>query len=200
MFLVRCSTDCLPCFLLCQVRRCVEQTFGILKAQWNILKEAGEYSLKWKTVDAYNCVLLHNMMIRYREAVRCRDEEYYAMLQAEFDTLAADILKQLEAEAATDDAVSPGDAGGVLHTGDAVSERERKLQAKLWQEAVADQLFNDESKGNMPFAKSAARTDRSGKRGPQQPKKHRSTASGQHKKHRSTASGEHAPLAQSADV
>jgi hypothetical protein len=152
------------------VRRCVEQTFGILKAQWRILKVAGEYSLKWKIADAYNCVILHNMMIRYREAVRCRDKSYYSELQEEFDALAAEVLEELEASA-VDDPVVQTEIAGLSSATDAASARARKVEGKEWRDVVATQLFVDEREGRMPFTISAARTSRNGTRGPARKKR-----------------------------
>ena len=106
------------------------------------------------------------MMIRYREALRCRDELYHSELQAEFDLLAAEILAQLEAEDTTETVAST--VISVDSSSETTTERARKQQGKLWRDVVAEQLFEDESKGLMPFPKSAARTDRSGKRGPRQ--------------------------------
>ena len=105
-------------------------------------------------------------MIRYREALRCRDELYHSELQAEFDLLAAEILAQLEAEDTTETVAST--VISVDSSSETTTERARKQQGKLWRDVVAEQLFEDESKGLMPFPKSAARTDRSGKRGPRQ--------------------------------
>lgn len=52
-----------------RARRCVEQAFGILKKMWKLLDMFTEHSKKQKIADTLCCVIMHNLIIRYRKSI-----------------------------------------------------------------------------------------------------------------------------------
>lgn len=76
-----------------RARRCVEQSFGILKKQWRLLDMLTEHRKSQKIADTHCCVVLHNLSIRFRQSAAVP-----AALRAEMDVYYAQILDEVNLE------------------------------------------------------------------------------------------------------
>ncbi len=76
-----------------KARRCVEQAFGILKKVFRLLDMRSEESIELKIKATWSCLLLHNMLIRYRQGLAEADGPFseYAILRDEHMRLVAQV-------------------------------------------------------------------------------------------------------------
>ena len=90
-------------FIQSKARRCVEQTFGVLKKTWRVLDTRTEESKANKVVLTWSACILHNMIIRYRQGLQDADkQEEAAALAVEHQRLLDEV-----------DLSPDGDMGGV---------------------------------------------------------------------------------------
>lgn len=124
-----------------KARRCVEQTFGIMKKMWIVMTVPTESSKESKVRDVWACCILHNMYLRYTQRVCVLANPTFAAERREFEALKEsvliEILKEEEAAAASQaQAAAPaapkarGISEGALKTA-GVALREA-LCSRLW--------------------------------------------------------------------
>jgi DDE superfamily endonuclease len=80
-------------FVQSRARRCVEQTFGILKKVWRLLDMLTEHSKEQKITDTHCCCILHNLILRYRSDVNTP-----IAVKADLDAVYCRLLEEVNLE------------------------------------------------------------------------------------------------------
>ena len=71
------------------------QTFGILKKMWLILATPTESTKPNKVLDCWSCLILHNMLIRYRQQLARENDHEYRQQQMDFENLLDVVNREL---------------------------------------------------------------------------------------------------------
>lgn len=115
-------------FMQSRIRRSVEQLFGILKRQWQLIDKSTEHSKGQKVVDVRVCCIFHNMMQRYKLSL-APNAAYRVKLEAEYEALLQLVDADIDAREDVTDA--PGLPDAV--TAAMGEERRRVVVLQLWE-------------------------------------------------------------------